>query len=128
MTRVWLLCLLLCACGPGALQLQAAAANGMAVAVNAMVTVLETQYQRDLDAVVDNATSAEEAEVMLRAVRADWLDVWLAIEAYAAAHDAWATALEQGGAVDVLQLAVSYCTLRSVLLERDIELPDVGCG
>lgn len=120
------LALVLLGCGASATQLQARVADGMGRAVDAEVPSLVAAYEAEGDAAIDSAASLPEAEVLLEDVRARWRAVWHALEAFRAAHDGWATALETGGSVDVGRLQSAYCELRAAV-EGRAELPDVGC-
>lgn len=121
------LALALLGCGASATQVQAAVADGMGRSVDAAVPHLVGAYRAEGNDAIDSAASVPEAEVLLEDVRARWRPIWHALEAFRAAHDGWATALETGGSVNVGRLQDAYCELRAAL-EGKAELPDVGCA
>jgi hypothetical protein len=84
---------LLVACGPRA---EAVAADTIAQAADETSTALAETYALRGEALVSSARSRDEALSLLADHRARWRPVWEAIDALAAAHDAWATGLEAG--------------------------------
>jgi hypothetical protein len=99
-----------------AVQAQAEVANGIAVTVNAKIPqLLELREQEGL-AAIENAPDRPAAKAALAKVRQRWASVVAAIKVFAAAHDAWATALESGGTVDLESVLQAYCELRTAAI------------
>jgi hypothetical protein len=113
---VALLPLVLLDCSPSAMQVQAQVADTVAVAVNAEIPqLLELREQEGL-AAIENAPDRPAAKAALAKVRQRWAPVVAAIKVFAAAHDAWATALESGGTVDLESVLQAYCELRTAAI------------
>lgn len=117
-----LLLVLLAACTPTELQVQAATADAIATATNAALPVLVAAYERQGDDAIESAANVDSAALALDAVRAEWAPVWRAVDAFRAAHDAWATALERGQ-VDLVtagKVRDAYCALRALVTGVDL--------
>jgi hypothetical protein len=119
-------------CGPSSLQAQAVVAATLAKATNTALPGLVAIYQAEGEAVINSAGNAEEALAALAEIRKQWRPIWEAWDVWQTAHDAWATAIEQG--TESLQfwtaMRAAYCELRGALAGR-VELPDMpvaACG
>lgn len=126
-----ILALTLAACGPSAIQVQATAADRIAVVANSAGDTLAEQYAREGEALIESAGSKQEALDLLEAHRAKWRPTWRAWDAVAAAHDAYATALERGrvDAALVEQLREAWCEAVPLVEGVGVSLPEVvPCG
>lgn len=115
----------LLSCSATALQTQETAARALAVSVNTVSAKLATTYETELTAAVeapDRATS--DAQVL--AVVERWAPVWAALDAFAAAHDAWYDAIDRGGTPDPASVLTAYCALR-VAVGGLASLPALSC-
>ncbi len=117
------LAVMTCGCTPAARQAQAVAADAMARTINAAVPQLVGDYQREGDAVIDAAPTPDEARAAVAQVRVRWAPVWDAIDAFAAAHDAWASAIESGGTPGLAEIRGAWCDVRHAMAPR-ATLPD----
>lgn len=102
---------------------QARAADAMAKAVNGAKAELLVICEEEGDAAIP-APNRETSDAQLAAVKERWKPVWDAIEAFAVAHDRWATAIEAGGAVDAEGVLTAFCKLAG-LAKPWLELPDI---
>jgi len=97
-------------CAP---RLEAQTANAMAIAANAALPMLVDQYKAEGIEAIDAAASKDQALAELAVVRERWRTVWQAWDAVQAAHDAWATSIEQGvgSAKSQEAMRTAYCNL-----------------
>ena len=88
----------------------------MAVTVNTALPVLVDAYDQEGRAEIAKAATRAEAEYRLEQVREKWRPIWQALDVFAAAHAAWATAIEAGTVTPALASEVrsAWCTLRAV--------------
>ena len=122
------LLVLCCTCGPKA---QVVAADTVATVANAAIDPLLTAYEADGNAAIQNAQTVEELMLAIPATRERWEPVWAALRVFAIAHDAWATALEQGQEGDLAAVQAAWCALRAAALEFGVrvgDFPVIGCS
>ena len=110
-------------CGASAQQVQARVADTMAKSVNEAKEQLLVIYEKEGDAAIP-APDRETSDAQLAAVCDRWAPVWAAIKAFAVVHDQWATAIEQGGAVDLEGVLAGFCKFVG-LAKPWLELPDI---
>lgn len=136
-----LLALLVNGCAPSALQVQARAANALALGANDALASLESAYRAEGLRAINTAGTEREARGALEHVRQRWQPVWgVCADAVAAPADrchggawpalvaaqrAWAEALEQqvaGSTLDGVtadrlfrQIRLAYCDLKTAL-------------
>lgn len=142
-------------CGPSVLQVQAKAANELAMAADSVLPVLVRIYQTEGHALIEAASTQEEAEASLNTLRLRWRIVWGVCNdeqsdpgyacrggAWASlvnAHGAWTHALERqirGESWDVRMVThlahdmrAAYCDLQEAI-PSGVQIPDVirkGC-
>lgn len=143
-------------CGPSTLQVQAKAANDLAMAADSVLPILVRIYRTEGHTLIEAASTQEEAEASLNTLRSRWRIVWGVCNdeqtdpGYACrggawtslmtAHGAWANALERqirGEPWDVRtithlanDLRVAYCDLQEAI-PSGVQIPDVirkGCA
>ena len=122
------LLVLCCTCGPRA---QVVAAQTVATVANAAIDPLMTAYEAEGDAAIQNAQTVEELMSAIPTVQERWEPLWQALRAFAIAHDAWATALEQGQEGDLEAVQAAWCALRAMALEFGVrvgDFPVIGCN
>ncbi len=104
----------LVSCTPSLLQAQSLAADRLARAVNDATPILHDQEKQDGFDAVKKASTRDAAEAGLQSVEEKWRPVWNAIDALAAAHDAWAIAIKSGG-VPGIELLTAACDLKFIV-------------
>ena len=122
------LLVLCCACGPRA---QVVAADTVATIANAAIDPLLSAYEADGNEAIQRAETVEELMLAIPATRDRWKPVWAALRVFAEAHDAWATALEQGQEGDLTAVQAAWCALRAMALEFGVrvgDFPVLGCN
>ncbi len=107
------------ACSPAARQVQAVAANTLALAANDAGPLLVAAERAEGDRAIDSAPDKASALVALAAVRSKWAPVWDRWAAVRAAQAAWATALETKATPEDIAKAAgalrdAYCALGAV--------------
>ncbi len=133
---VIVLALVALGCPPSSTQVQARAqaqvANTIAVATNPVLVQLAETYARQGELLIERAKSRQEAVALLEAHRTRWRPVWAAVDALGAAHNAWATALEQGVSdpASAAAFVAAWCELEDVAVELGLSkklpaLPEV---
>ncbi|MEM9693791.1 MAG: hypothetical protein AAGA56_14675 [Myxococcota bacterium] len=120
-------------CGPRSDQTrdaQTVVAHQVAVAANEVLLILADAQQAEgmeaIERVVADGGGRLEAEEALDKVRERWGPVWTAAQTFTAAHDRWASTLEEGksGAETALAAVTSaFCALRAAAESRSIALP-----
>jgi len=116
-----LLLVLCCACGPKA---EAITADAVARVANAAIGPLATAYEAEGMAAIRAADTVEDLMAAVPTVKHRWAPLWQALRAFAAVHDAWATALEQGQEGDVAAVQAAWCALRAMALEFGVRVGD----
>jgi hypothetical protein len=110
-------------CAPTTRDIQVVAANELAAVTEAAVPVLLERRVADGDRCFAAGATAEQAAACLERVRDRWAPAWSALDAWAAAHGAWADSIERGKP-DMTQLRAAYCVVRVAIIAQ-VQLPDV---
>jgi hypothetical protein len=138
-----ILALFVQACTPRALQVQAALANDIAKVANTIQPFLMRTYEAQGDRIIEFAVLevhqhpeqhdaiVAKAAVDIDALEAKWRPTFVAWEAFAAAHNAWATAIDAHNADLAAKLAPrmldAYCKVQSVAVpDLPKEMLEVG--
>lgn len=102
------------------------------VTTEAVQPALLRAYENEQMAAVNAATDQVDAQLRVLTVRAQWVPIFAAHDAFVAAHAAWATAIETDG--DALATGIAaraaYCKLRTATKTK-VALPDfpaIGCA
>jgi hypothetical protein len=120
-------------CSPSSWEAQRGIANAIETAADRVAyPALERAYESDGIAAVMAADTPLDAELRKDVVRRQWLPIWSAWDAFAAAHSAWVTAIEtEGDALATGDAARrAYCKLRNAAAVQKVDLPDFpafGC-
>lgn len=108
-------------CTNPAIQIQAHTADSIAEAANSTLPMLIQRYReegfRELERLkAEGGATQDDANAALAVVKARWKPIWAAWDALSVAQDAWADALETGGALGppLKALKEAYCQLRAV--------------
>jgi len=97
------------------------------LAVDAAAGTLAVQYEREGNALIDAAATADEAKAALAEHRASWSPLWQAFASFRAVHSELSDRSDRGESVDVSALVAAYCAARFEALGR-VSLPDIGCA
>lgn len=118
-----LIIITLTALGCAGRQAEAQLATSMALAAETAKTQLLAAYDAEGKAAIpapDRATSDKQVET----VKAKWAPVWMAFGVFAVVHGAWADAIEQGAAFDLMEILAAFCDLRRII-QPFYELPSI---
>ena len=113
-------------------EIQVQAANSVAIAANASLPVLVSEYKQQGVTEINLSKTEEEATKRVLVIEQKWHPVWMAWEALRLAHDTWSTILESGGDTLSAFLAIksAYCSLVKAWPEeiRAIPMAGIPCG
>jgi len=121
--RVVALALALALLGCGASP-QVTVANAAATAAVGAASVVGARFEAELE--VCRKLQEPMRLPCIDATEARYEPVWNALEAYAAANDAAAPAIESGSPPDAAALLDAYCALVPVLADVGVEVADLG--
>lgn len=114
------------ACAPSALQVQARAADALGRTVNSATAMFHDMERHEGSAAIKRATTRDEAEAGLQEVELKWKPLWDAVDSFAAAQDAWISAMQSGKPLPD-RLLMAACDLKFIAskVAPAVELPAI---